>query len=633
MPLPVVAAIGTYASALGIYSFFDDALSGDVQGQQIRSELNALQSQLNTLEALVDANIQQELGDGYARMNAALGQLQVFAAEESANARARIISEVPGEANLALETLISDVRPLINDATSLDTLILAYTYLHYSILGRQLIATTLESGPLGSPGLHSLIKRAADLLDEQGAAFNDLRWHIEDRIAVGIDVTTTYTTETVLSADVTSLGEAGEFDQQWVANFAVTSETTNDEPGMDRAPGPAGLFWDADSYLTAQLFGLGELRDAQNLGTIWNHTESRAAFEARASDRASALFDEMFERELQKEWYLDLVRMSDETHKYLGLSASEATLFYEEAGTTGDDFLQGTIRADFNYGREGDDELWGRREGSPANDPGGPDALDGGSGNDILRGSGLNDFLVGGSGNDMIIAADTIFQMGTDDTARFFGLYADQPGAVSDYSIRGGSNFAIVTGPNGERDKLFGVEHLWFDNTVIELGAGNAYDEAGVDGANPMDFITAERVALLYEAALNRDGDIDLPGLNFYVDVTERNNLTDEFLAQDLMTSPEFTQNFGDVNNMSNLEFLQQVYQNILDRTPDTAGLQFYLDLLDANVISRSFALANISLSNENVGQSRDILMGLYEATTPEVDSATSIALDWSFVA
>ncbi|MGC1502502.1 MAG: DUF4214 domain-containing protein, partial [Sulfitobacter sp.] len=276
--------------------------------------------------------------------------------------------------------------------------------------------------------------------------------------------------------------------------------------------------------------------------------------------------------------------------------------------------------------------LWGRRDGTPQNDPGGPDALDGGSGNDILRGSGLNDFLVGGTGSDMIIGADTIFEMGTNDTARFFGLYSEQPGAVTDYTVRGGAEFAIVTGPDGERDKVFGVENLWFDNVVVKLSPGNAYDQAGVDGASPLDFITAERVALLYEAALNRNGSIDLPGLNFYVDVTVRDDLTDEFLAQNLMTSPEFTGSFGDVNNMSNLEFLQQVYGNILDRTPDTEGLQFYLNLLDSSEISRSFALANISLSNENVGQSRDILMGLYEASTPDIDTATGIALDWSFV-
>lgn len=614
MPFPAIAALGSYASVLGIYSFFDDAINGDVADRQILSQLNSIQGRLNELEANVDANIQQELGDGVARMNAMLSELSQFQTTESAAERAQIIADVPREANLALETLITDVRPLINQATSLDTLMLAYTSLHYSILARQLIATTLESGPLGSPGLHNLVKRAANLMDDQ-LGFDDLRWQIEDRIADGITLSTGFSTETVT-------GAAPPLDQQWTASFVVTSDATNGDSSINPVLG-----YDDDSILTFKLFGQGVLSNG-----IWVHTESRAAFEARAADRGDALWNQMFDRELQKQWYLDLVRMADEMHEYLGLEVVDITDFYEEPGTPGDDFLMGTGRADFNYGREGDDELWGRREGTPANDPGGPDALDGGSGNDILRGSGLNDFLVGGSGSDMIIGADTIFEMGTNDTARFFGLYSDAPGAVTDYTVRGGTEFAIVTGPDGDRDKVFGVENLWFDNVVISLGSGNAYDQAGVDGQNPLDFITAERVALLYEAALNRDGNIDLPGLNFYVDVTERDNLTDEFLAQNLMTSPEFTASFGDVNNMSNLEFLQQVYENILDRTPDDAGLQFYLDLLDTNQISRSFALANISLSNENVGQSRDILMSLYEATTPEVDTPTSIALDWSFV-
>ena len=305
------------------------------------------------------------------------------------------------------------------------------------------------------------------------------------------------------------------------------------------------------------------------------------------------------------------MEIGEAANQYLALDAIDATDFYEKRGSGDADNLVGTRKADFLYGLQGDDILWGSRDGLLEDDPGGPDALSGGSGNDILRGGGANDVLRGGPGNDIIIAGDAIGDMGTQDTARFEGL-------SSEYQIIGGQTYSIVTGSDGSRDKVFGVQYLRFDNEVIELGEGSALDGAG----DPEGFVVAERVALLYEAALNRDGDIDLPGLNFYIGVTETNNLSDEFLAQDLMTSPEFTANFGNANTLSNSDFLEQIYLNVLDRPSDAAGRQFYLDLLNEGTISKALALADIAISPENTTESRDILMGLYENS----------AGDWSFI-
>ena len=84
---------------------------------------------------------------------------------------------------------------------------------------------------------------------------------------------------------------------------------------------------------------------------------------------------------------------------------------------------------------------------------------------------------------------------------------------------------------------------------------------------------------------------------------------------------------------MSNADFLTVVYTNVLERTPDAEGLQFYLNLLDNNEISRALALADIAVSPENTNGSSEILRSLYETTAPQIDTATNIALDWSFVA
>lgn len=261
-------------------------------------------------------------------------------------------------------------------------------------------------------------------------------------------------------------------------------------------------------------------------------------------------------------------------------------LFSNGRTTSGDDQLRGTDFADEIRSLAGNDTVFGN------------------DGNDIIIGGLGVDELNGGLGDDVIIAGTVHSELGTEDTAVLLGL-------ESAWEITGGTEYAVLLGSDGERDKLFGIEFVQFDDSLVELEDGSALDGQG----NPEDFITAERVALLYEAALNRDGNIDLPGLNFYISVTERDELTDEFLAQDLMTSSEFTENFGDANNLSNADFLEQIYLNVLDRASDAAGRQFYLDLLDAGTITKALALADIAISPENTSESFDILKNLYESS------------------
>ncbi|MGJ8530489.1 DUF4214 domain-containing protein, partial [Maritalea sp.] len=257
----------------------------------------------------------------------------------------------------------------------------------------------------------------------------------------------------------------------------------------------------------------------------------------------------------------------------------------------------------------------------------GDDTVDGGSGNDIIRGGEGTDVLFGGSGDDVIFGENSRSDTSDGDVAKFNGL-------STVHTILGGTDYAVVIGPDGSRDKLFDISFLRFDDGDIELQVGSALDTGDVpfETLNKTNFDTGERVALLYEAALNRDGDIDLPGLNFYIDVAERDNLSNAFLAADLMTSEEFTDNFGDVNTMSNQAFLEQIYLNVLDRASDAAGRQFYLDLLNQGDINKAEALADIAVSSENTSGSTEILESLYESADPDTDTATQIALDWGFV-
>jgi hypothetical protein len=62
--------------------------------------------------------------------------------------------------------------------------------------------------------------------------------------------------------------------------------------------------------------------------------------------------------------------------------------------------------------------------------------------------------------------------------------------------------------------------------------------------------------------------------------------------------SAEFTSKYG--ANPSNGDFVTALYQTVLNRLPDAAGLAFWVDKLDAGAITRPDTLIGFSESAEN---------------------------------
>ena len=591
-----LAALGAVGSALGIYSFFDDAIDNGSADTNILNSLQNAQDQLADLQDLAQVGFKQSIAAGMSQADTAISDINRYLDGDSTTDRDGLEASAVQNATSAMNSVIAQTEAIIGSA-SIETLAYAFGALHYTMVVRQTVANIMEDGPLGSPGLTNDMKEAASLLYD----WDDGNWqdgiaaYIENLIPQGISQ----------SAPVTYDGP------QKIVRITTTSENTGH----------------TQTNTVAQ-------EGAYDWIGIWWLTETEAEFDARVTARRAELREDVVNRDRAEMDIDGLKADAVEAHNYLAHYSGNGA-DYETIGTSNDDSFIGTSRSDFLSGRQGDDELWGGRDDVRGGNDG-PDALSGGAGNDILRGGDMNDVMRGGAGNDMIIADDLIGQMGSNDVARFEGLFTD-------YVIDGGTTYATVTSLiDGARDKVFGVEHLRFDDGVHSLGAGSALDDA----QDPEDFVTAEIVALLYEAALNRDGNIDRSGLNFYIDVAEQleteqgfdTNGVIEFLAKDLMTSPEFSDNFGNVNTLSNEEFLQRVYENVLDRTPDREGYEFYLQYLDLNPgeqghITKEFALADIAISAENVQGSTDVLMSLYETTTPEVHETTGITLDWYFVA
>jgi hypothetical protein len=70
-------------------------------------------------------------------------------------------------------------------------------------------------------------------------------------------------------------------------------------------------------------------------------------------------------------------------------------------------------------------------------------------------------------------------------------------------------------------------------------------------------------------------------------------------VAVSFVNSPEFQQRYG---APSNTQFVELLYQNVLDRAPDGAGLANWTNALDHG-LSRADALADFSSSPEFVAK------------------------------
>ncbi|MEL6217077.1 MAG: DUF4214 domain-containing protein [Pseudomonadota bacterium] len=120
------------------------------------------------------------------------------------------------------------------------------------------------------------------------------------------------------------------------------------------------------------------------------------------------------------------------------------------------------------------------------------------------------------------------------------------------------------------------------------------------EGVEPLTVEEARTVARIYEAALDRDGNIDLAGLNFWIDQREA-GLTELELASAFVDSREFEDIFGDPDELTDREFVQVLYQNILERSGEPAGVSFWEGQLGLADFDRDDLLLAFAESPENV--------------------------------
>lgn len=108
----------------------------------------------------------------------------------------------------------------------------------------------------------------------------------------------------------------------------------------------------------------------------------------------------------------------------------------------------------------------------------------------------------------------------------------------------------------------------------------------------------AKNIALLYETGLDRDGNIDLAGLNFWIDSAEA-GLSNSEIAGFFTRAPEFEANYGPIDDLTNAEYVDLLYQNTLERQGDADGVEFWNDRLESGA-SRADLLFAFAISVEN---------------------------------
>ncbi|MGF1551780.1 MAG: DUF4214 domain-containing protein [Paracoccaceae bacterium] len=109
----------------------------------------------------------------------------------------------------------------------------------------------------------------------------------------------------------------------------------------------------------------------------------------------------------------------------------------------------------------------------------------------------------------------------------------------------------------------------------------------------------AQAVALLYEAGLDRDGEIDLPGLNFWIDQREA-GLSIEETARFFLDSDEFEVAYGPPEALSDRELVERLYLNVLDRPGEAEGVDFWTGVVGQSDFSRAELLYEFAVSVEN---------------------------------
>lgn len=201
----------------------------------------------------------------------------------------------------------------------------------------------------------------------------------------------------------------------------------------------------------------------------------------------------------------------------------------------------------------------------------------------LIRDTSVNDSSLGGevsvSGTATNSAGKNESVVGSVQIDKF--VYA---ASASSYQVNYSSGRVTVKNfSSGEEDSLTNIERVKFTDKSM------AFDITG----------NAGKAYRVYKAAFARDPQSgDMSGLGFWISRID-NGMDMVEVASRFIDSPEFRTLYG--QNPSNADFLTKVYTNVLGRTPDQGGYNWWLNELNTNPTkTKAKVLADFAESGEN---------------------------------
>lgn len=222
----------------------------------------------------------------------------------------------------------------------------------------------------------------------------------------------------------------------------------------------------------------------------------------------------------------------------------------------------------------------------------GDDTINGSAQADVLAGFAGADHLQGGSGDDSLMggAGDDVLEGGAGvDTAVY------QSASARHVLTKTASGWQVDASRGVEGvDQLDAVEILQFADRTIDLRS--------LDAAASVSSDQLGQLLEMYIAYFNRAPDAD--GLRYWAGRVA-DGMTFEAIANSFFEQPESAGAYP--AGQTTVEFVTAVYNNVLDRAPDQAGLAYWVEDLDSGAVGRpDFVLAVINAAHSASGSADD---------------------------
>jgi hypothetical protein len=154
-------------------------------------------------------------------------------------------------------------------------------------------------------------------------------------------------------------------------------------------------------------------------------------------------------------------------------------------------------------------------------------------------------------------------------------------GNASQYSIAANANgYAVTDILTSQATQVAAGSRLRFADSAIAL------DLEGIAGQGYR----------IYQAGFNRKP--DLAGLGYWINQMD-NGISQRDVAASFVASAEFATIYGG-SNPTNLVYITKLYNNVLQRAPEQAGLDYWVGIMNSNAANRGEVLAFFSEGAEN---------------------------------